>query len=167
LLRMTPMSPWRIVSGKLMSVVWTMALILLATLPGYLVMMWIQPSIAPQVQRVIVSLVLVTVVIISISAVISTFWTNAAAATATSYGVLLALLAGTLLVWLARGKPFGQVFVERCLALNPAAAALAEIRTPGFESYNLTPIAWWIALGVSAFCLVILAGRTWRLTRPD
>ncbi|MGN6133569.1 MAG: ABC transporter permease [Aureliella sp.] len=167
LLRMTPMSATRIVIGKLMSVVWTMALILLATLPGYLVMMWIQPSIAPQVQRVLVSLVLATGLIISVSAVISAFWSNAAAATATSYGVLLSLFVGPLLIWLARGKPFGATLVERALMINPTAAALAEIRTPGFEPYNLTPVAWWIAAGLSAACLLVLAVRTWSLTRPD
>ncbi|MCC6508937.1 MAG: ABC transporter permease subunit [Pirellulaceae bacterium] len=167
LLRMTPMYSIRIVVGKLMSVVWTMSLILLATLPGYLVMMWIQPSIAPQVQRVLLSLVLATVVIISVSAMVSAFWKNAAAATATSYGVLLALFAGTLLVWLARGKPFGAQLVERVLMFNPAAAALAEIRTPGFEEYTLLPISWWIGLGISATCLSILSIRTWQLTRPD
>ena len=167
LLRMTPMSSLRIVVGKLMSVMWTMALVLLATLPGYLVMMWIQPSIAPQVQRVIISLVLATLLIISVSAMISAFWQNAAAATATSYAVLLALFVGPLLIWLARGKPFGAALVQRVLMLNPTAAALSEIRTPGFEQYDLSPMSWWIALGVSGACLIVLAIRSWQLTRPD
>lgn len=167
LLRMTPMSARRIIFGKLMSVVWTMALILLATLPGYVAMMWIQPSLAPQVQQVIVSLVVAALVIVSVSAMVSAFWSSAAAATATSYGLLLALFVGTLLVWLARGKPFGAQFVERVLMFNPTAAALAEIRTPGFEAYNLTPISWWIGLGLSTACLVTLSVRTWQLTRPD
>ncbi len=167
LLRMTPMSSLRIVVGKLMSAVWTMALILLATLPGYVVMMWIQPSIAPQVQRVLISLILSAILIIAISAMVSAFLKTAAAATATSYGLLLALFAGTLLVWLARGKPFGPQLVERVLMINPAAAALAEIRTPGFEEYTLLPEAWWIGIGMTVSCLVILAIRTWQLTRPD
>ncbi len=139
LMRMTPMAAHRIVIGKLMSVMWTMGLVLLATLPGYVVMMLIQPSLSPQVQRVLISLCMATLVIVSVSAMVSSFWSSAVAATATSYGVLLALFAGTLLVWLARGKPFGAEFVERVLAWNPAAAALAEIRTPGFEVYTLVP----------------------------
>jgi ABC-type transport system involved in multi-copper enzyme maturation permease subunit len=167
LLRMTPMSPMRIVFGKLMSVVWTMALILLATLPGYVVMMWIQPTMAPQVQHVIISLVIATVLIVAVSSMISSFWRNAAAATATSYGVLLALFVGTLLVWLARGKPFGHALVERVLMFNPTAAALSEIRMPGFEEYNLSPIAWWVGLGLSGTCLLVLAVRSWQLTQPD
>lgn len=167
LLRMTPMSALRILVGKLMSVLWTMALILLATLPGYLVMVWIEPSTTPQVQRVIISLVLAALLIVSVSAMISAFWENAAAATATSYGVLLALFVGPLLIWLARGKPFGAAFVESVLMLNPTAAALAEIRTPGFEQYNLSPVSWWVASGLSGACLLVLAVRTRLLTRPD
>lgn len=167
LLRMTPMSAFRILVGKLMSVVWTMALILLSTLPGYVVMMWIEPSIAPQVQRVIISLIVSTALIISVSSMVSAFWSNAAAATATSYGLLLGLFVGTLLIWLARGRPFGHLLVERVLLVNPAASALAEIRTPGFEQYNLSPASWWIGLGCSAVCLAVLSIRTWQLTRPD
>ena len=167
LLRMTPMSARRIVFGKLMSVVWTMALILLATLPGYVVMMWIQPSMVPEVQRVLISLLIATALIISVSAMVSSFLKSAAAATATSYGVLLSLFAGTLLVWLARGKPFGPRLVENVLMFNPVAAALSEIRTPGFEEFTLLPMNWWIGLSLSGICLCILAARTWQLTRPD
>lgn len=167
LLRMTPMSAMRIVIGKLMSAVWTMALILLATLPGYVVMMWIQPAMVPEVVRVLISLLIATALIISVSAMVSAFLKTAAAATATSYGVLLGLFAGTLLVWLARGKPFGARLVENVLLFNPVAAALAEIRAPGFEAYTLLPLNWWIGMGMSAVCLCILAVRTWMLTRPD
>jgi ABC-type polysaccharide/polyol phosphate export permease len=130
-------------------------------------MMWIQPSIAPQVQRVVISLVVATLLVVSISSMISAFWSNAAAATATSYSVLLMLFVGTLLVWLARGKPFGHAVVERVLMVNPAAAALAEIRTPGFEEYNLTPMCWWIGGVISSICVLVLAVRTWQLTKPD
>ncbi len=167
LLRMTPMSPVRIVIGKLMSVVWTMALILLATLPGYAVMMWIEPTMTTQVQRVVLSLVVCALMIISISAAVSAFWQNAAAATATSYGVLLSLFLGTMLIWLARGRPFGHDVIEQALRFNPAAAALAEIRTPYLTEYVLLPHAWWIGIGISLASLLILAYRVWRLCLPD
>ncbi|MGC1275978.1 MAG: ABC transporter permease subunit, partial [Planctomycetaceae bacterium] len=42
LLQTTPLSTGTILRGKVMSVVWTLALILLATLPGYLVMVYIE-----------------------------------------------------------------------------------------------------------------------------
>lgn len=167
ILRATPVSPLRIFSGKIMSVVWTMLLVLLATLPGYAVMSFIQPAMSGQVGNVIISLLVAVCMVVSISACISSFVRTTAGATATSYGVLLALFAGTLLIWLARGRPFGPIFVERVLMLNPAAAALSEMNTPGFESYNLTPTAWWIGALISVGCLALFAIRIWRLTKPD
>lgn len=167
LLRASPISPIRIIVGKLMSTVWTLLLLLLATLPGYVVMSYIQPSIGGQVGNVVISLLTAIALVTSVSACVSAFCRTTAVATATSYAILLTLFAGTLLVWLARGKPFGPLLVERALLFNPAAIALAEMKTPGFEQYNLTPLGWYIGFALSVVCIVILAIRTHRMTRPD
>ena len=167
ILRATPVSPIRIFTGKIMSVVWTMLLVLLATLPGYAVMSFIQPAMSGQVSNVIISLLVAVFMVVAISACVSAFSRNSAAATATAYGVLLSLFAGTLLIWLARGRPFGTIFVERVLTLNPAAAALSEMNTPSFAGYNLTPSAWWMGIGISIACLFVMAIRIWRLTKAD
>jgi ABC-type transport system involved in multi-copper enzyme maturation permease subunit len=53
LLQMTPLSAGRILRGKLLSVAWTLALVLCATIPGYLVMIWITPESRLQVTRVV------------------------------------------------------------------------------------------------------------------
>ena len=166
LLRASPISPWRILIGKLMSTVWTLHLMLLATLPGYIVMGYIQPAMSGQVGNVVISLVIAIFMVTTLSACISAFCRTTAVATATSYAVLLSLFAGTLLIWVARGKPFGPLFVERALLLNPAAAALAEMKTPGFEQYRLTPDGWYLGIEISVFCLAVLALRIWQLTRP-
>ncbi|MEZ6148803.1 MAG: ABC transporter permease subunit [Pirellulaceae bacterium] len=167
LLRATPFPAIRILSGKLMSVVWTMLLVLLATLPGYAVMSTIQPAMSGQVGNVIISLLVAVAMVVAISGCVSSFCKTTAVATATSYGVLLSLFVGTLLVWLARGKPFGPLFVERLLRINPAAAALSEMNTPGFEQYNLAPVSWWVGGGIAVGCLIVLSVRTWLMTRPD
>ncbi len=167
LLRASPISPLRIVFGKLTSTIWTLMLMLLATLPGYIVMSYIQPAIGGQVSNVVVSLIVAILMVTMISASVSAFCRSTAVATATSYGLLLAIFAGTLLIWVARGRPFGTFLVERALMLNPAAAALAEMKTPGFETYNLTPGCWYVGAILSLGCLVVLSIRTWTLTRPD
>jgi ABC-type transport system involved in multi-copper enzyme maturation permease subunit len=167
LLRTSPFSPVRILSGKLMSVVWTMLLVLLATLPGYAVMSYIQPAMSGQVGNVLISLLVAVAMVVSISACVSAFCKTTAVATATSYGILLLLFAGTLLVWLARGKPFGPIFVERLLLVNPAATALSEMKTAGFEQYNLAPGSWWVGGSITLGCLVLLGIRIWRMSRPD
>ncbi len=167
LLRAAPISPWRIVIGKLLSIAITLMLLLGATLPGYVTMAYIQPSVSGQVGNVLVSLTIAAAMITMISACISSFSKSTAVATATSYTVLLILIAGTMLIWVFRGSPFGPVLVENSLLLNPAAIALSEIKAPGFETYALTPRGWYVGLSISLIALCLLALRTWRMTRPD
>ena len=56
LLMMTPLSAVSILAGKLTSVLWTLVLLLFATLPGYLVMIWIDPPMRWQVWHVLICL---------------------------------------------------------------------------------------------------------------
>jgi ABC-type transport system involved in multi-copper enzyme maturation permease subunit len=166
LLQMTPLSPGAILRGKLMSVVWTLALVLLATLPGYVVMIYIEPAMANQVRRVLLCLLLTAVFALAVSAGLGSLFRRTAPATMTAYAALLAICAGTMLVWAGRDAPFGHATVENVLKLNPVAAALSVIDAPGFQGYELIPANWW-ALGiVSAAMLVLLAVRTWRLVEP-
>lgn len=167
LLRSAPISAVRILVGKLLSIALTLLLLLGATLPGYIMMGFIQPSVSGQVGNVVVSLGVATAMITLISVCVSAFSRSTAVATATSYTLLLVLFAGTLLIWLFRGNPFGPVIVENTLSINPAAIALSEIKAPGFETYSLTPRGWYVGLGVCVVATALLGIRTWRMTRPD
>lgn len=167
LLRAAPISPVRILTGKILSIALTLLLLLGATLPGYVTMAYIQPSVSGQVGNVLVSLTVATAMITLISACVSAFSRSTAVATATSYTLLLVLFAGTLLIWVFRGSPFGPVLVENTLLVNPAAIALSEIKAPGFENYSLTPRGWYAGLAICLVAACLLAIRTWRLTRPD
>lgn len=167
LLRTTPLRPSRILIGKLISVTITLALILCATLPGYAIIMRIRPVLYEQVTQVLVSLVLAALVSMLVSATASSFTRTTAAATTIGYGVLISLYAGTMLVWLNRGNPFSHVFVERALSINPMAVALAAMKAPGFEGYNLVPAGWYNA-GILCLVLVtVLYLQTRRLSKPD
>ncbi|HEX6986094.1 MAG TPA: ABC transporter permease, partial [Planctomycetaceae bacterium] len=167
LLRTTPLSAGAILRGKLMSVVWTLALILLATLPGYLVMIVIEPATEQQVRRVAVCLLLTALFALATAACVGSFFRRTAPAMMTAYGVLLGLCGGTLLVWLGRDAPFGHATVEAVLTVNPIAAALSAIDAPGFERYELIPANWWFLGVASAVLLSVLAVQTWRLARPQ
>ena len=167
LLRAAPVSPWRILTGKLMSIAVTLLLLLGATLPGYITMAYIQPSVSGQVGNVLISLTVATAMITLISACVSAFSRSTAVATATSYTLLLVVFAGTLLIWVFRGSPFGPVLVENALLVNPAAIALSEIKAPGFETFALTPRGWYVGLAICLLACLLLAIRTWRMTRPD
>jgi len=167
LLRAAPISTWRILSGKLLSIALTLLLLLGATLPGYVTMAFIDPKVSGQVGNVLISLTVAAAMITLISACVSAYSRSTAVSTATSYTLLLALFAGTMLIWVFRGSPFGPVLVENALLLNPAAIAMSEIEAPGFNTYSLTPRGWYVGLVICLIAGLLLAIRTWRMTRPD
>jgi len=166
-LRATPLSAGRIVRGKLISVAWTLLLLLMATLPGYGVMIWIKPVLREQILQIMISLVLAMCFAAMLSAAVSSCFRRTSAATVTSYLLLLAIWGGSLMVWLGRDSIFGFEFVQSVLAVNPLAAALSINRSPGFSSYNLVPVNWWIMGGGSMLCFVFLSIQTRRLSRPE
>ncbi|QEF97966.1 ABC-2 family transporter protein [Stieleria maiorica] len=166
LLRLTPLSSLKIVRGKLLSVLWTLLLVLMATLPGYLVMIYIQPQMWYQVNLVLVCLAWTVVYTLAVSAAIGSLFRYTAVATTVTYVVVMTLFLIPLLVWLGRGAPFGFELVQRVLLINPVGAALSVIETPGFENYDLLPDAWYVAGGFSAFMFLVFGLQVWRLTRP-
>jgi ABC-type transport system involved in multi-copper enzyme maturation permease subunit len=167
LLRMTPLSPGAILRGKLLSVAWPLLLLLCATLPGYVVMMTIKPTLVQQVQRVVVCLALTAVFAVLLSAAASTLFRSTAAATTASYLLLLAICLGPLLLWLGREAPFGHTAVQAALTLSPVAAALQASEMPGFARYDLLPANWWLVGGACVALLLFLRLRAWQLCRPS
>ena len=166
LLQMTPLSTMQIVWGKLLSVLLPLALILCATLPGYVVMVYIEPGLELQVKRVVVCLVATAVFAMLLSAAVGSLFSRTATATAAAYAVLLSICAVPMLIWLGRDAPFGHDVVERALQLNPIAAALSVIRLPGFRDYTLIPANWWFLGIVSVVSLIVLIVQTNRISRP-
>ena len=167
LLQTTPMSPLRIIWGKLLSVILTLLLVLCATLPGYLVMVYIEPGMRFEVQRVVVCLLATAGFAMMLSAALGSLFPRTAPATASAYAALLFVCGAPLLVWLGRDAPFGHDTVERALLINPVAAALSVIRLPGFRDYDLIPGNWWFLGITSAICLVVLLAQTYRISRPQ
>ena len=167
LLRMTPMSARQVVTGKILSVIWTLLLVLMATLPGYIMMIVIQPTMVMQVQIVLICLGWTAAYVLAVSAAVGGMFRSTAVSTTMSYVVVIGLFLAPMVVWLRREAPFGQDTVEAALKTNPVGAALSALQTPGFESYDLLPAAWWFAGFVSLIMLFVLGIQVWRLTRPD
>ncbi|TWU10419.1 ABC transporter permease subunit [Allorhodopirellula heiligendammensis] len=165
LLRLTPLSPFRIVSGKILSVAWTLGLVLMATLPGYLMMILIQPVMWLQVNLVLVCLVWTAIEALSLSAAIGSLFRSTAVSTTAAYVAVIAVFLTPMLVWLGRDAPFGHDAVQTVLLATPVGAALNVIGAPGFENYDLLPLAWWVAGSVSALMLGVLGLQVWRLSR--
>lgn len=167
LLRTTPLSTVTIVWGKMLSVILPLMLILCATLPGYLVMVYIEPGMTLQVQRVVICLVATAIFSLLLSAAVGSLFVRTATATAAAYGALLTVCALPLLIWMGRDAPFGHSTVEVFLKMNPIAAALSVIRMPGFQNYSLIPANWWFLGIFSVLSLFVLIGQTYRISRPQ
>jgi ABC-type transport system involved in multi-copper enzyme maturation permease subunit len=167
LLQMTPLSAGRILRGKLLSVAWTVSLILVATLPGYGVMVYAKPAYLTQVLYVLFCLALTGLFALALSAAVSSLCARTAPATLISYGILLAIYCGTLLVWVGADTTFGHSVVEQALTINPLAAALSVMEVKGFKQYRLVPDCWYVVGGATLACLVVLRFRVWRLMRPQ
>lgn len=165
LLRMTPISSLRLVVGKLMSVAWTLMLVLMATLPGYVMMVLIAPELTLQVQQVLVCLLWTSVYALAISAAVGCLFKSTAVSTSITYVVVIAVFLFPLLVWLGRDAPFGFGTVQTALLTTPVGAALSVIEAPGFESYELLPLSWWIAGILSSLMFLVLGVQVWRLSR--
>ncbi|MBA3485012.1 MAG: ABC transporter permease subunit [Pirellulales bacterium] len=166
LLCMTPLSARQIVLGKLLSAGLTVSLVLLATLPGYAVMILVKPVLYQQVRDVLLMLVLIAAFAVCLSGAVSAFFRRTTIATVTSQLLLTTFLAAPMIFWLAREAPFGHRTVDRALAFSPLAGALKLLEAPGFTSYQPLPTAWWtLGMGIAA-CLIILCWQTWQLTRP-
>ncbi len=166
LLQMTPLRAFTIVSGKLLSVLVTLSLVLLATLPAYAALIFIDPAQWIVAVQVIATLALLALLALLVSAAASSLFPSTAAASATSYALLMLLCAGTMLFWLGEDAPFSHSTVQNVLRLNPLAAALRLIDAPGFARYELLPWNWLFTGAMCVACLIVLVTRVWRLTRP-
>jgi ABC-type transport system involved in multi-copper enzyme maturation permease subunit len=167
LLRSTPLSPGAILRGKLVSVAWPLILLLCGTLPGYIVMMTVDPELAPQAKRVVICLALMSVFAVLVSAAASSLFRSTATATAAANMILVGVCVVPLLAWLGRDAPFGHRTVETVLTISPLAAALHASDTSGFTEYDLLPANWWLIGVASVFLLVLLVVRTRQLYRPE
>jgi ABC-type transport system involved in multi-copper enzyme maturation permease subunit len=167
LLKMTPLSAGNIILGKLLSVAWTLLLILIATLPGYGILLWIDEGQIEHVRHAMLGLTLTAVFALLLGAACSAVIGRTAAATTTAYLLLVSLCVVTLLPWLGEGSLFGRDLVEKFLRVNPLAATLSAIRMPGMDTYDLLPFNWYFLGAASLVCGGVLWFRTWQLTRPQ
>ena len=167
MLMMTPLSPISIITGKLLSVVVTLSLLLVAVLPAYALLDLIDVRHELRIAETLICQVLIAMFALLLSAAISSVFQRTATATTVSYGLLVGLCAGTLLFWLGYGAPFTRSTVEAALLINPMAGALTLIDARGFSDFELFPAHWWFLVCGSGVSLLVLSIQTWRLTRPQ
>ena len=162
----TPLSAGSIICGKLLSAASTLFFVLVATAPAYVVMAWLDYHDSLRISGCVISLVLSAFLALLVSAAIGSLFRSTAAATATAYGLLIALCGGTMLVWHGRDAPFAHDTVQSALMFNPLAAMLDLVNAPGFTDYGLVPANWYITAVGCVLAAIVLMVQTWRLTQP-
>jgi ABC-type transport system involved in multi-copper enzyme maturation permease subunit len=138
---MTPLTSFRIITGKILSVAVTIGLIVLASLPGYIVLAAIDNTLTTQIWQVCVCLLMTCILVLSVSALISSLFRVTATATVVSFSVITMIFAGTFLFWMGKGAPFSVDVVETALLVNPLATALTIMNMPGFDPAEFTRLA--------------------------
>ena len=113
ILRMTPLSTFRVVMGKILSVVWTLLMVLMATLPGYLMTILIKPDLGPQIQLVLWCLFWITVQALAISSAVGSLFRYTAVSTSATYVTVIIWFLSPMLVWLAREAPLSDTAAWR------------------------------------------------------
>jgi ABC-type transport system involved in multi-copper enzyme maturation permease subunit len=124
LLRVSPLSPWRVVVGKLEAAFLYVTVFLLSSLPVLFALAYLESEAGYwRVAAWVGLLVITTVALVSVGLCASTFAASTPVATAVSYGVAAFLCVGTLGVLLP-GERLSASVKASVLTLNPLVAAL-------------------------------------------
>ena len=155
-----------IVSGKFQSVVLPLIMLVIATLPPYLALGYIEPKLWPRIARTGVTLVATLLFVCAAGIFFSTMSRKTATSVAATY-VLVVLTCVLSLVGLLAPDSFSTTVLQRVFVVNPVVTMLAEVALPSLrENYEL-----WLPnlrfLLVSSVVLLVLATLRMRmLVRP-
>ncbi|MFO7820641.1 MAG: ABC transporter permease subunit [Lentisphaeria bacterium] len=170
LLRMTPLTAWTVIWGKLKAAFMYVLVFLLSSLPVLFSLVYLETEAAYwRVGAWLATLVLTALVFIMIGLTASTFMKSTASATALSYAVTLLISVGTLSVLL-----FGERISEQAkaafLVFNPVVAAIqitSDEWFVGFETFGQPLWQGHLAIfGVSVvICLLAASLRMHKILR--
>ncbi len=130
-LRLTPLSGWRIFWGKFIPAFLPALLPIVALLPAYGALWYIQPGYLQYFLRVIPVVVLAAAFCCTLGLMASTLFSSTARATVTAYVITAALFVLPMIAWFASG-----------VVLAPKVAAHLAFLSPGVVAVNVLPNGW-------------------------
>jgi hypothetical protein len=167
LLRLTKLSSMRIVSGKFQSVILPLGILIVATLPPYLGLGYIDKSLLPGIVRSAVTLIATVVFICSAGLFFSSLCRHTSTSIAATY-VVVVLTCALSLVGLLAQESFSHQLLQWLFVFNPVVTMLSEIALPNLrESFNLWRPNLYFLLISSGVLLVLAALRVRVLVRPE
>jgi ABC-type transport system involved in multi-copper enzyme maturation permease subunit len=166
LLRSTPLSGWRIVSGKFQAAVIPLLLLAMATGPALAILLQFRPALWPSVLGVGVVAGVSILFIATLGVFFSSVFRRTPTATAWTYGVVAGMAVAGLLMMLG-GDVFSQRLVRTVFAVNPLAAALDAAGHPGMSDLGVAAVHVPLVLGATAVLFVATVARVLQLRRPE
>lgn len=155
LMRTTRLSSWRIVSGKFQASIIPMLLLVLATTPSLVVLLYFSQSIWPNILRILY-VVAVTILFVSTAGTFfSSVFSKTSTATAWTYSLIIIIAMGSFVV-LMDPEGFSPRFVRGIFLFNPIAAALSAAGYAAVEKYGLV-VGDHLALMAAATAMMFIA----------
>jgi ABC-type transport system involved in multi-copper enzyme maturation permease subunit len=166
LLRLTKLRSWTIVSGKFQSVIIPLAILLVATLPPYFALGYIDRSLIPGILRSGITLVATVMFICSAGMFFSSISRKTATSIAATYVVVVLTCVLSLVGLLAQNR-FSPELLKPMFLINPVVAMLSETALPDVrDAFHLWLPNLKFLLASSVILLILAAIRVGFLVRP-
>jgi ABC-type transport system involved in multi-copper enzyme maturation permease subunit len=166
LIRTTRLSSLSIVSGKFQASIIPLLLLGLAVAPAMVVLLYFDPDQWPNVLWVL-AVVGMTVLFVSTAGVFfSSVFSKTASATAATYGLLILMGVGSLMV-LLDPQGFSHRVVRDIFLINPIAAVLDAAGSASMRRYDLVVPHLKIMAAATLSMLAVAVVRVFQLRRPE
>ena len=136
LLRSTPMSSWRIVCGKFEASIIPLLLLLIATLPALLILLFFNVHLWVNIIRICAVMGMTVMFVSTAGTFFSSVFSRTAASTAATYALVVSLTLLTLLVLLSGGL-FREQDIRLVFMVNPVIAAMDAAGNESIQKYSL------------------------------
>ncbi|MFW5914909.1 MAG: ABC transporter permease [Planctomycetota bacterium] len=166
LLRLTKLKPLQIVTGKFQSVLLPLVIMMLATMPPYLALGYIDRALVPGILRSSATLGATLLFVCAAGIFFSSMARRTSTSVAATYIVVILMGVVSLVGLLARAGLSHSV-LQTIFVINPVVAMLSEIAVPSLkQDFNLWLPNIYILLSGSAALLLAAAVRVHYLVRP-
>ncbi len=165
LMRSTRLSSLRIVWGKFQASVLPLVLLSLSVAPALLVLTCFDRGYWPNVLGVLAVVGLTVLLVSTAGLMFSSVFSRTATATAWTYGLVIALTAGSVLV-LLDAEGFSQQFTRTVFLMNPLTAAMDAAGALSLQKYDLVNSHMKIMGLASAAMVLVSVARVFHLRRP-
>jgi len=167
LLRLTKLSSLRIITGKFESVIIPLAILLVATLPPYLALAYIEPALQKGIIRSTITLGATLLFICSAGIFFSSLSRKTSTSIAATY-VVVVLTCVLSLIGLLAQETFSHAVLQRLFVINPVVTMLSESALPELrDRFRLwLPNLYFLLIG-SGVLLALASFRVRQLVGPE